>query len=154
MHCSALAISLILSLRFSLTIWCHCKTVKLYCYDLNSLFLLLLSFLVGTSNHWIIVSENGTVVLFLVLGECFLFFTFEMCLYSLIYYMDLLCWAKFLLYPFLKVMIKWVQNLHQKLSLYLLNSHMILSFNFINMVYHIDWFVYILKINTFLRGIN
>ena len=93
-------------------------------------------------------SEFGTLVLFLILEECFVFHHWGWCLLWVcnIIYSLYLCWGRFSLClscgEFF-IIIKWVLNFVESFLCISWNEHMVFVLQFVNMVNHIDWFVYI-----------
>ena len=84
------------------------------------------------------------LVLFLILGECFQFFTIKNVCYRLIiyglYYVEV---DSFYAHFFKRFNHKWVLIFVKGFLCIYWDYHMIFVFQFVTMVYHTDWFVYI-----------
>ena len=91
---------------------------------------------------WIVVVRMGTFVLFLALGEMFSIFTIE----------DNVCWG-FVICSFYYVKVcsfyscfleslnhKWVLNFVKGFFCVCWDNQMVFIFQFVNVVYYIDWF--------------
>ena len=92
---------------------------------------------------WIVVVKVGTLVLFLTSGECFQFFTTEdnVCCGFVIYSFYYVDFAPSIL-AFLRVFIIngcWILSKAFSASTEIITWFLI--FQFINVMYHIDWFV-------------
>ena len=89
--------------------------------------------------------ENGYLVLFLILGGILSVFHLEknvccrLIIYGL-YYVDIGSFYAHFLKSFNH---KWVLNFVKGILCIYWDDHMVFIFQFVNMVYHIDWFVYI-----------
>ena len=94
---------------------------------------------------WIIVVRVDILVFFLTLEEMLsVFYHWEWCLLWVSHIWPLLCWGRFPLCPpsgefYHKCVLNFVESF---LCIYW-NDHMVFILQFVNMVYHIDWFVYI-----------
>ena len=104
-----------------------------------SFFLLLLLWLKLPKLCWIVVVRVGTLVLFLILEEMLsMFCHWGKCLLWVCRIWLLLCWDMFLLCLLSGEFLSQIGvEFCQRLSLHLL----VFIFQFVNMVYHIDWFV-------------
>ena len=93
---------------------------------------------------WIIVVRTGTLVLFLRTRKCFQFFTIENDVYCGFVIYDLYYVEVGSLYAhFLESFYhKWVLNFVKSFFCTCWNDHIFFIFQFVNMVYHIDWFAY------------
>ena len=93
---------------------------------------------------WIVLVRVGTLVLFLTLGKCFQLFTIEdnVCCGFIIYdfyYVEVCSFYACFMEGFFfnhKWMLKFVKGF---LCIYW-DNHMVFIFQFVNVVYHIDWF--------------
>ena len=94
---------------------------------------------------WIIVVRVGNLVLFLILVEMVsVFHHWEWCwlwfvIYGL-YYVEISSLYAYFLEGFYH---KWVLNFVESFFCIYWDYHMVFIHQFVNMVYHIDWFVYI-----------
>ena len=87
-------------------------------------------------------------------GNAFSFVTLRI-MFALVYHIwPLLCWGRFLLCPFFLKSFnhKWVLNFFKGFFCIYWDYHMVFIFQFVNIVYHIDWFAYIK--NSCIPGIN
>ena len=86
--------------------------------------------------------EVDTVVFFPILGGMLSVFHHWECLLEAYHIWPLLCWGRFFYDHFLKSFNhKWVLNFVKGFFCIYWDYHMVLIFQFVNMVYHIDWFV-------------
>ena len=86
--------------------------------------------------------KGDTLVLFLILRECFQFFTIESNVYCRLIIWPLLCWGSSFYAHFWKSFNhKWVLNFVKGFFCICWDYHMVFIFQFFNMVYHIGWFV-------------
>ena len=88
----------------------------------------------------------GTLVLFLILEGMLSVFTIEnnVCLLWAYRIWPLLCWGRFLLCPFFeKFFFKIINGCWILSKAFDIYYHMVFIFQFVNIVYHIDWFTYI-----------
>ena len=85
-----------------------------------------------------------TLVLFLILRECFQFFTIEnnVCCRLIIYGLYYVEVSSFYAHILKAVNHKWVLNFVKGFFCNYWDDHMVFIFQFVSMVYHIDWFVY------------
>ena len=108
------------------------------------LFLLWLLWLGLPELCWIIVAKMDTLVLFLTLGGMLSVFTIEnnvccrLIIYGL-YYVEVVSFYAHVLKSFNH---KWVLNFVKGFLCIYWDYHMVFIFQFVNMVYHIDWFEY------------
>ena len=116
------------------------------------LFLLWLLWLELPKLCWIVVVRVSTLVLLLILEEMLSsFHHWGWCLLWVCHIWFLLCWDMFLLCLFSRGFYhKWVLNLVKGFLCIYWDNHMVFIFQFVNMVYHIDWFVNIYKLAIYL----
>ena len=69
------------------------------------------------------------------------FHHWEWCLFSVCHIWAFLCWDRFILLLLYGEFLSYMGvEFWQKLFLHLLNDHMVFSLQFVNMLYHNDWF--------------
>ena len=114
------------------------------------LFLLLLLWLNLPKLCWILVVRVGNLVFFLTLDEMLSIFQhWGYCFLEVCHMKLLLCWCMFLLFLlsggfFLFCFVfnhKWMLNFFIGLLSIYWDNHMGFIFQFVNVLYHIDWFV-------------
>ena len=94
---------------------------------------------------WIIVVTVDTLVLFLILGGSFQIFTIEnnVCYRLIIYGLYYVEVGSFYAHVLKSFNHNWVLNFVKGFFCIYWDDHMAFIFQFVNMVYHIDWFAYI-----------
>ena len=111
-----------------------------------SLFLLWLLWLGLPKLHWIVVVRVGNLVLFLILVEMvFQFFTIENdvgcgLIICGLYYVEVCCLYTHFLESFFFYH-KWMLNFVNCFFYIYWDDHMVFILQFVNVVYHFDWFV-------------
>ena len=93
---------------------------------------------------WIIVARVDILVLFLILEEILSVFhhwkLYFLCIFNI---WPLLCWGRFPLCPLSGDFLSWVLNFVKSFFCIYWDDCIVFILQFVNMVYHIDWFAYI-----------